>query len=381
MAERVNVPLGNGRDYDIHIGAGTLSSVGEIVRGVARSNRVVIVSQPGIAKHYAQTVADSLAGAGFDAPPMITFAAGERYKTLRTLEKLYTALYDLSPAIDRKTLLIALGGGVVGDVAGYLAASYLRGLDYVQVPTTLLAMVDSSVGGKTGIDFAQGKNLVGAFHQPRAVVVDTHTLSTLPRRETVAGFGEVLKYGVIADPTLITRTGDLGYERAYEAFVDYAIRRSCEIKADVVTQDEFETTGLRATLNFGHTVGHALESATHYRRYKHGEAIAMGMVSAACIGETAGVTPEDVTRTIRAACVRIGLPTALPADVSDDALIALLGRDKKAENGAARFVLARALGDVMTGVPVDEATIRAGLTLHRTRFVESPRSHGSAKQR
>lgn len=368
MAEIVNVPLGGGRDYRITIGTGTLASVGEIVRGVARSNRVVIVSQPGVAKHYAQTVADSLVGAGFDAPPMVLFAAGERYKNLRTLEKLYAALYNLAPAIDRKTLLIALGGGVVGDVAGYLAASYLRGLDYVQVPTTLLAMVDSSVGGKTGIDFAQGKNLVGAFHQPRAVVVDTNTLSTLPPREKTAGFGEVLKYGVISDPTLITRTRDVGYERAYEAFVDYAIQRSCEIKAEVVTRDEHETTGERATLNFGHTIGHALESATHYKRYKHGEAVAIGMVSAACVGECAEVTPEDVTRTIRAACVAMGLPTALPDDIPDDVLLALLARDKKSENGAARFVLARALGDVVTGVPVDEATIRAGLTLHRTRY-------------
>ncbi|MBC8140973.1 MAG: 3-dehydroquinate synthase, partial [Armatimonadetes bacterium] len=285
MAEIVNVPLGGGRAYDIHIGAGTLRNVGEIVRSVARSSRVVIVSQPGIIKHYGQMVTDSLSNAGFDVDAIL-FSAGERYKNLRTLESLYGKLYNLTPAIDRKTLIIALGGGVVGDVAGYLAASYLRGLDYVQVPTTLLAMVDSSVGGKTGIDFAQGKNLVGAFHQPRAVVVDTDTLSTLPKRELVAGFGEVIKYGVISDPSLLTRTRDIGYDRAYEAFVNYAIRRSCEIKADVVTRDEYETTGLRASLNFGHTVGHALESATFYKRYKHGEAIAIGMVSAACIGET-----------------------------------------------------------------------------------------------
>ncbi|MBC7806409.1 MAG: 3-dehydroquinate synthase [Akkermansiaceae bacterium] len=374
MAEIVHVPLDGGRAYDIHIGAGLLTNVGEVVNGVARSNRAVIVSQPPIAKHYAKTVADSLVAAGFDAPDVVLFPAGERYKTHRTLEKLYGALYELRPAIDRKTLLVALGGGVVGDVVGFLAATYLRGLDYVQVPTTLLAMVDSSVGGKTGIDYRAGKNLIGAFHQPRAVFADTATLRTLPVRELQAGSAEVIKYGVIRLPRLIddviasSEFGTICGPRYPHAVLSGAIRRSCEIKAEVVTRDEYETTGLRAILNFGHTIGHAVEAATNYRRYKHGEAVAIGMIAAACIGEVAGVTPPQVRDDVRRAVFNAKLPSALPDDVSDDALIALLGRDKKSENGAPKFVLARALGDVVSGVAVEESAIREGLAMQRAKY-------------
>ncbi|MBC8138885.1 MAG: 3-dehydroquinate synthase [Fibrella sp.] len=370
MAEIVHVPLDNGRAYDIHIGAGLLARVGEIVKGVARSNRVVIVSQPPITKHYRQAVADSLSDAGFDVDAVL-FPAGERYKNLRTLESLYGRLYNLHPAIDRKTLLVALGGGVVGDVVGFLAATYLRGLDYVQIPTTLLAMVDSSVGGKTGIDYQAGKNLVGAFHQPRAVIADTDALATLPRRHLASGLAEIIKYGVIRDAEVLQKAsrGIDFLRRGDQETTAFLVRRSCEIKADVVTKDEYETTGLRAILNFGHTIGHAVESATQYRRYKHGEAIAIGMVSAALIGEKVGATPPGtVLFDIRTACLTAGLPCDLPGDVSDDDLIALLGRDKKAENGVAKFVLARAIGDVVTGVTVDERAIRAGLAIHRANY-------------
>lgn len=374
MAEIVHVPLSGERAYDIHIGAGLLASVGEIVKNVARSNRVVIVSQPPIAKYYEQPVADSLKNAGF-AVDTVQFPAGERYKNLRTLEKLYGALYELKPAIDRKTTLIALGGGVVGDVVGFLAATYLRGLDYVQIPTTLLAMVDSSVGGKTGIDYRAGKNLVGAFHQPRAVIADTETLATLPKREMTAGLAEIIKYGVISDPEILQRGIFKPYGlisrhilRHDDADVPFLVRRSCEIKAEVVTQDEYEMTGMRAILNFGHTIGHAVESATHYRRYKHGEAVAIGMIAAACIGDVIGITPEGVRERLYIACEYARLPLALPTDVSDDDLIALLGRDKKSENGVAKFVLARAIGDVVTGVVVEESAIRKGLTKQRSQY-------------
>lgn len=370
MGEIVEVPLSGGREYSIHIGAGMLASAGEIIKSVARSRRMVIVTQPKIAQSYSATVVSSLTAAGFDAPEVITFPAGERYKNLRTLEKLYDALYELRPAIDRKTLVIALGGGVVGDVVGYLAGSYLRGLDYVQIPTTLLAMVDSSVGGKTGIDFRAGKNLIGAFHQPRAVIVDTDTLKTLPIRETRAGLAEIIKYGVISDPVVMRKVSNaLPYIKRGEAEItNFLIRRSCEIKAEVVVEDEFETSGLRATLNFGHTIGHAVEAATNYRRYKHGEAVAIGMISAACIGEILGVTQSGLRDHIRLACHNAHLPLVLPEDISDDTLLGLLGRDKKSEGGVAKFVLARTLGDVVTGVTVDEATIRAGLTMQRTKY-------------
>ncbi len=370
MAEIVHVPLSGGRAYDIHIGAGLLANVGEIAKGVARSTRVVIVSQLPIAKHYGKSVADSLVATGFDTPEVVLFPAGERHKTHKTLEKLYSALYELHPAIDRKTLLVALGGGVVGDVVGFLAATYLRGLDYIQIPTTLLAMVDSSVGGKTGIDYRAGKNLIGAFHQPRAVVADTDTLATLPKREMASGLAEIIKYGVIRDAEVMRKAtySIHGLRRGEADLTNYLVRRSCEIKAEVVVEDEYETTGVRAILNFGHTIGHAVEAATKYRRYKHGEAIAIGMIAAACIGETLGITRLGLREHIRIACANARLPLSLPSDVSDDDLIALLGRDKKSENGAAKFVLARALGDVVAGVAVEQSAIRAGLAMQRAKY-------------
>jgi 3-dehydroquinate synthase len=357
------VPLGGGRAYDIHIGAGLLARAGEIVAGVARSRRAVIITQPPIAKAWGEPLRRSLTEAGFGDAPVLTFPAGERHKHLRTVQALCDGLYNLPAAVDRKTMVVALGGGVVGDVAGFVASIYLRGLDYVQIPTTLLAMVDSSVGGKTGVDFRAGKNLVGAFHQPRAVVIDTDVLATLPARERRAGMGEVVKYGVIRDPELEMRV--IARAAAIKALepedIAYIVRRSCEIKAEVVAADEFETTGLRAILNFGHTIGHALESATNYRRYKHGEAISIGMVAAAAIGEAHGVTPATVRPTLTGALRAHGLPTALPADVPHDDLLNLAGRDKKAEAGRARFVLARRLGEVALYADVEEWAVRAGL--------------------
>jgi 3-dehydroquinate synthase len=238
-------------------------------------------------------------------------------------------------------------------------------LDYVQVPTTLLAMVDSSVGGKTGVDFRAGKNLVGAFHQPRAVLIDVDVLNDLPLREKRAGMAEIIKYGVIRDPALlesVSKNGNaygVGWQDAH--FLPYVIKRSCEIKADVVSQDEFETTGLRAILNYGHTIGHALESVTHYRRYRHGEAIAIGMMAAAHIGEAHGVTAPEVGEAVREALAAHHLPTSLPDDVGPDDLLPLLARDKKAEGGRANFVLARRLGEVHLVKDVSEATVREGL--------------------
>ena len=357
-AQVVSVPLGGGREYDIHIGAGLLAGCGTLACAVAPGRRAVLITQPTIARRWAAPVVDALTAAGFDTPPVLTFAGGERFKTLATMAALYGKLYNLSTPVDRKTLLIALGGGVVGDVAGFVAATYLRGLPYVQLPTTLLAMVDSSVGGKTGVDLGQGKNLVGAFHQPRLVVADTDTLSTLPRREMRAGLAEVIKYGVIRDPALLplvvkSLTGS--------GAVAEIVRRSCQIKAEVVVGDEFEQTGLRAVLNFGHTIGHALESATHYKRYRHGEAVGIGMVAAAYIGEVQGVTPPDVREALTATLGACSLPAHLPDDVGDDALLALTGRDKKAEGGQVRWVLAHKLGEVRLHSDVDALTVREGL--------------------
>ena len=360
---RVDVALSQGRGYEIALAPGSLLAAGEWLRGIARGQRVVVLTDRRVGARWGAPLSQSLSEAGFQVDT-IAFAGGETRKSLATIAALYGQLYNLS-GIDRKTLLVALGGGVVGDMVGFVAATYLRGLDYVQVPTTLLAMVDSSVGGKTGVDFREGKNLVGAFHQPRGVLIDPDTLSTLPRRELRSGMAEVIKYGIIRDPELLesVRAHGEAIFRDPGALEEIAAR-SCEIKAAVVTADEREETGLRAILNYGHTIGHALEGATGYRRYKHGEAIAIGMVSAACIGEAAGVTPAGVRFALTGALRALKLPTALPSDIDDQTLIALTARDKKAVAGEAHFVLAEALGRVETHRVSLEAVCQ-GLQRHR----------------
>lgn len=363
----LTVHLSGGRSYPLYIGPDLLEQAGALVAPLARGGRAVIITQPRIGRLYGEALAEPLRLSGLEVTT-ISFGDGERYKTLRTVERLYEALYERR--VDRKTLVVALGGGVVGDVAGWVAASYLRGLDYVQVPTTLLAMVDSSVGGKTGVDFRAGKNLIGAFHQPRAVLADTNVLGTLPARDFRSGLAEVVKYGVIREPELL---GFLS-ERVQEVrglapnALRHIVERSCAIKADVVAGDEREETGLRAILNFGHTIGHALEAATRYRRFRHGEAVAIGMVSAACVGEAAGVTPPELGEAIAEAVRAQLLPVAIPPDIPPAALIDLLGLDKKAERGRARWVLARAPGRVDLVDSVDEGTVLAGLALQARRW-------------
>lgn len=364
----LNVPLSENRGYPIYIHTNErefdFSWMGPIIGAVARSRRAVIISQPQIAKYFGEYLVTVLRDAGFGETPILTFPAGESRKNLATVTRLCDGLYNLPHKLDRKSVIIALGGGVVGDVAGFVASIYLRGLDFVQIPTTLLAMVDSSVGGKTGVDFHAGKNLIGAFHQPRAVLIDTDILRTLPNRELRSGFAEIVKYGVIRDPAILPSVirwwSKITPEESQE-LITYLIRRSCEIKADVVIADEREITDLRAILNYGHTVGHALEAITGYKRFKHGEAVAMGMIAAAHIGEAAGVTPLKVRPAIVQALAACGLPQTVPVDISQDGILPLLALDKKAEGGKARFVLARALGDVALYRDIDETAVRAGL--------------------
>lgn len=291
--------------------------------------------------------------AGFQVQP-ISLVAGERYKTLQTVRRVYKMLH--AAAADRRTVIVALGGGVIGDVAGFVAATYNRGLDFVQVPTTLLAQVDSSVGGKVGVNFDQGKNLVGAFYQPRFVAIDPDSLYSLPLRERRSGLAEMIKYGIIYDKPFfetLTREGEK-LLRLSSTHLEYAIARSCEIKARVVEQDERDE-GLRAILNFGHTVGHALEAITRYRVYRHGEAISIGMVSAAMIGEEIGLTDPADTAAIKAAFRAVGLPTALDPQIAPGGLLRLMAWDKKAVKGVARFVLMEKIGRVTPGhdVPPD----------------------------
>jgi 3-dehydroquinate synthase len=268
----------------------------------------------------------------------------------------------LDAGLDRKSLLVTLGGGMLGDLGGFAAATYLRGIPFVQVPTTLLAQVDASIGGKTGVDLPGGKNLVGAFYQPRAVLIDICTLDTLPLRELRAGLAEVIKYGIICDETFFRRVqAQLPWllRRDPDALTE-TIVRSCEIKAEVVRQDETEQ-GQRAILNFGHTIGHALEAVTGYRRYRHGEAISIGMVSAALIGEELGVTSPTVTEEIKAILSRAGLPIAFPSDVLFEDIQRAILRDKKTQAGKVHFVLAQQIGAVVLRGDVPMEAVRAAL--------------------
>lgn len=364
---RIAVALGD-RSYTIHIGSGLLNSgrAGEITAQLARGKRICIVTHPGLRAAYAEPLAAALQQQGLE-PTIVLLPAGERYKHLRTVARLYDAFIEAS--LDRKSLIVAVGGGVLGDIVGFAAATYLRGVPFVQMPTTLLAQVDASVGGKTGVDLPQGKNLIGAFHQPAAVVIDTQTLRTLPLRELRSGLSEVIKYGIIYDRAFLERVvADLpGLLRREEDLLTGVIARSCEIKAEVVVADETEQ-GLRAILNFGHTIGHALEAVTEYRRFKHGEAIAIGMVSACLLGEEVGATPSDVTETLCAALRKARLPLAFPQEIAAEAILEAAQRDKKTEAGRLRFVLARRIGEVYVSSDVPDTAVLATIARHKGRF-------------
>ena len=336
---RVAIALGE-RSYEILIGGGLLDAAASF-DGLPRSPCAAIVTDTTVAPLYAERLRKSLA-ARHARVVNIELPAGEAHKDWSSLDAIFDAL--LATNCDRKTLLYALGGGVVGDVAGFAAACYMRGIDFVQVPTTLLAQVDSSVGGKTAINHPRGKNMIGAFHQPLRVVADLATLSTLPRREIAAGLAEVIKYGPIADDVF------LGW---LEANIDallaldpealaHAVRRSCEIKAGVVAQDEREG-GLRAILNFGHTFGHAIETGLGYGEWLHGEAVGCGMVMAADLSVRLGLIDAAYARRLARLIERAGLPTVGPA-LGADRYLALMRGDKKAEDGAIRFVVMDAPG-------------------------------------
>lgn len=355
---RIEVGLAE-RSYPIIIAEGLISGAADLIYEVVPCQAVCIVTHPGLRTRYAGPIEEGLRRQDVDVTT-VSIPAGERHKSLKTVSRLYDAFVDAR--LDRKGVVIAVGGGVLGDTAGFAAASYLRGVRIVQVPTTLLAQVDSSVGGKTGVDLPAGKNLIGAFHQPSLVVVDPSTLSTLPMRELRSGLAEVIKYGIIYDAAFfaeIVGNGSALLNKSHELLVR-AIARSCEIKAEVVSQDETEQ-GLRAILNFGHTVGHALETITEYRRYKHGEAVSIGMVSAALIGEVLGVTPATVTRSIKCALTEVGLPTVFPADIEFSMIISAAQHDKKTEAGKMRFVLARAIGDVYVHNDVPDKAVKEAL--------------------
>lgn len=368
MTERcIAVALGE-RSYTLHIGAGMLASgrAGEIVARVTGGRAVCIVTHPALQAAYAMPLAAALRTTHGLTTTLVTLPPGERFKHLNTVARLYREF--LAAGLDRKSLIVAVGGGVLGDIVGFAAATYLRGIPFVQVPTTLLAQVDASVGGKTGVDLPQGKNLVGAFHQPSAVVIDTTTLRSLPARELRSGLSEVIKYGIIYDKAFLSSVVAAlpGLLKRDEALLTIVIARSCEIKAEVVGQDETEQ-GLRAILNFGHTIGHALEAVTFYRRFKHGEAVAIGMVAACLLGEEVGVTPPDVTEQLCDALRQAQLPTAFPPEIEAKAILEAAQRDKKTESGRLRFVLARQIGDVFLSSDVPAAAVSAALARQKRR--------------
>ena len=345
--EIVKVSLAD-RSYDIVIGERSLDQVGELARASLRpkARRVVVVSNPQINAIYGRRLKRALRSVGFGVLSHL-IADGERAKSIKTAEGLWAFLID--HRLERTDALVALGGGVVGDLAGLVAATYLRGIDYIQIPTSLLAQIDSSVGGKTAINHRLGKNLIGAFHQPRAVVIDPKVLDTLPRRELQAGLYEMLKYGVIRDAALFEET-------TRRANLSRLIARCCQIKADVVAADEREG-GLRQILNFGHTVGHALEVVTQYRRLKHGEAVGYGMKCAAMIAERVGLTNRSVTETIAHGVDGLGkLPRISDLDVRH--VLSAMAHDKKVTQGRLTFVLPERVGSVVIRNDVPEAAVR-----------------------
>ncbi|HMM46984.1 MAG TPA: 3-dehydroquinate synthase [Thiobacillaceae bacterium] len=351
--QTLTVDLGD-RSYPIHIGSRLLDQAGLIVPHLVQK-RVAVVTNTTVAPLYLERLTAALSAADVAVTPIV-LPDGEAYKNWETLNLVFDAL--LTRRAERKTTLIALGGGVIGDMTGFAAACYQRGVPFIQIPTTLLSQVDSSVGGKTGINHPLGKNMIGAFYQPKLVLADIDTLKTLPVREFSAGLAEVIKYGLIWD------AGFLGWLEANMArlraldteAIGHAVLRSCEIKAQVVAQDEREG-GIRAILNLGHTFGHAIETAMGYGNWLHGEAVAAGMVLAAQVSQRLGwISGADVERT-RAVIRAAGLPDAAPA-LSLDEWLGHMGHDKKVESGRMRFVLLKTLGEATVTGEVPDAVLR-----------------------
>ncbi|MEO5804071.1 MAG: 3-dehydroquinate synthase [Verrucomicrobiota bacterium] len=357
---KVKVELGK-KSYSVFIGTNLLSRLGEQCARLKFSNRCAIISDKNVAALYGKEAVRSLRSVGFD-PALITVAAGEPAKSLETVRICYDQL--AAHRLERTSVVVALGGGVVGDLAGFVAATYLRGIGFVQVPTTLLAQVDSSVGGKVGVNLPVGKNLVGAFYQPRLVLCDPGTLNTLPDREFRAGLAEVIKYGIIYDAKLFN-----GMERDLKKILQREpqllasiIARCCEIKAEVVSQDETES-GLRAILNFGHTIGHAIEAISGYGQYLHGEAISIGQVAAAKLSAKMVGLPEAEVKRIAELFSAAGLPTKIKlSKASRKNLFRAMQLDKKVSGGEIKFILAKKIGEVLFGQSVPPALIAQTLS-------------------
>ncbi len=349
--ETLHVDLGD-RSYPIFIGQGLLN-MPELWISHIHGNSVCVVSNETVAPLYLDAVQHNLTD--FKDRHCI-LPDGEEYKNLETLNLIYDRL--LEERFDRKTTLIALGGGVVGDMTGFAAATYQRGVNFIQIPTTLLAQVDSSVGGKTGVNHRLGKNMIGAFYQPQCVIIDTDTLDTLEDRQLIAGIAEVIKYGLIIDRAffdwLKENMGKL-LKRDKTALA-YAIKRSCEIKADVVAADEKEQ-GMRALLNLGHTFGHAIETAMGYGTWLHGEAVGAGMAMAARMSHELGWLPKAEMEDAIALIAQAGLPTTAPSEITPEHFLELMSVDKKVINGTLRLILLKGIGEAVVTAEFDEASL------------------------
>ncbi|MEO1403744.1 MAG: 3-dehydroquinate synthase [Cyanobacteria bacterium J06635_1] len=365
MKTVIPVPIPH-NPYEVKIAPDGLHYLGAWLAGgdtplIKAGQKILLVSNPVVFKHYGEAAIAALTQAGYQVCQCI-LPAGERYKTLRSIEKIHHVAFE--NRLERSSAMVALGGGVIGDMAGFAASTWLRGIAVVQVPTTLLAMVDASIGGKTGVNHPQGKNLIGAFHQPRLVLIDPKVLSTLPSREFRAGMAEVIKYGVIWDKDLFTQLETakrLDQQKLMgDDLLQTVLTHSCQAKADVVSQDEKEA-GLRAILNYGHTVGHAVESLTGYRRVNHGEAVAIGMVAAGAIATSMGFWSQSDTARQLTLIEKTKLPTQLPEGLNIEDILVSLRSDKKVQSGTVRFVLPRGIGEAFVSSDVTDDIVRQAL--------------------
>ena len=350
--QRLNIDLGK-RSYDILLGSGLLGKLGESLSQIVKPSHIVLITHPSLFQIYGDKVLSGFKDQGWTAD-LIEVEEGETSKTLGQAEKIFDRLLDLK--CDRKSVLIALGGGVIGDLVGFVAATFQRGIPFVQVPTTLLSQVDSSVGGKTAVNHPKGKNMIGAFYQPCLVLTDLDTLKTLPQKEFRAGLAEIIKYGVISDVGLFEYL-EKNVKKILQLdkkCLEYIIKTSCSIKAEVVEKDERENH-YRMILNFGHTLGHAIEALTHYSKFIHGEAVAIGMVYAAKLSQKLGKCQEGIPRRLDRLVRKFGLPADLP-DLNSKAIIESLYHDKKTMNHKIKFILVKEIGivEIVDDIPEEK---------------------------
>ena len=366
LAKMPNITVDLPQDsYQIAIATDSLQQLGERMQQLNLGNKVLVISNPEIFGHYGEACLNSLKEAEFEIYTHI-IPAGEEHKHLESIQQVYNTAQ--ANHLERSSTFVALGGGVIGDMTGFSAATWLRGVNFVQVPTSLLAIVDASVGGKTGVNHPQGKNLIGAFYQPKLVAIDPSLLKTLPLKEFRAGMAEVIKYGVIWDEDLFSKLEHHNQldslENVGSDFLETIVTRSCQAKAEVVGQDEKES-GIRAILNYGHTIGHAVESLTHYKQFVHGEAVAIGMVAAGKIAVQMGLWTQTEADRQNALIRKAGLPTDIPSEIAIADILETIKSDKKVKAGKVRFILPTAIGKVIITDRVTSEIITEALSSKR----------------